>query len=274
MPDQQRHGGLGGWYVAITFTPAGGDRFEEITGANIKRRFAIILDDKIESAPVIQTQIAGGHAQITLGAGDTESAARRSAQARAGAPLRRAPGAHLALERAAHRPLARQDAIAQGVQGRARRRRASCSSSWSSTTSRAGVVADIAVLFNLLLQLAVLATFGASMTLPGIAGLALTIGMAVDANVLINERIREELRNGKSPRAAVDAGYDKAFSAIIDGHVTTLHLRPHPRAVRHRPHQGLRRHAHRRHHRQPFTGVVCTRLVFDWWVRGRKVKTL
>src|SRR6202012_4636242 len=87
---------------------------------------------------------------------------------------------------------------------------------------RAGMIANICVLFNLLLQVAILATFGASMTLPGIAGLVLTIGIAVDANVLINERIREELRNGKSPRAAVDVGYDKAFSAILDGHVTTF----------------------------------------------------
>src|SRR3954463_12849009 len=87
---------------------------------------------------------------------------------------------------------------------------------------RAGAVADVAVMFNLLLQLAVLATFGASMTLPGIAGLALTVGMSVDANVLINERIREELRAGRSPRASVDLGYGKAFSAIVDGHLTTL----------------------------------------------------
>jgi preprotein translocase subunit SecD len=87
---------------------------------------------------------------------------------------------------------------------------------------RAGLIADISVLTNLFLQLAILASFGASMTLPGIAGLALTLGMSVDANVLINERIREELRDGKSPRAAVDLGYSKALSAIIDGQLTTL----------------------------------------------------
>jgi len=87
---------------------------------------------------------------------------------------------------------------------------------------RAGAVADIAVLFNLLLQLAVLASFGASMTLPGIAGLALTIGMAVDANVLINERIREELRLGKAVRTAIDQGFSRAFGTIVDTHVTTI----------------------------------------------------
>src|SRR5690606_15290424 len=87
---------------------------------------------------------------------------------------------------------------------------------------RAGLIADVAVLSNLFLQLAILAAFGASMTLPGIAGLALTLGMSVDANVLINERIREEIRDGKSPRAAVELGYSKALSAILDGQLTTL----------------------------------------------------
>jgi preprotein translocase subunit SecD len=87
---------------------------------------------------------------------------------------------------------------------------------------RAGLVADIAVLLNLVMQLAILTAFGASMTLPGIAGLALTIGMGVDGNVLINERIRDEIRAGKTPRAAVELGFKHALSAIIDGHVTTL----------------------------------------------------
>ena len=87
---------------------------------------------------------------------------------------------------------------------------------------KAGIVADVAVLFNLMLQLAVLASFSATMTLPGIAGLALTIGMGVDANVLINERIREELRAGKSVRSAVEAGYTRAWPSIIDGHMTVL----------------------------------------------------
>src|SRR5690606_11964101 len=87
---------------------------------------------------------------------------------------------------------------------------------------RGGLIADISVVMNLFLQLAILASFGASMTLPGLAGLALTMGMSVDANVLINERIREELRDGKSPRAAVEVGYSKALSAIIDGQLTTL----------------------------------------------------
>src|SRR5207237_799742 len=85
-----------------------------------------------------------------------------------------------------------------------------------------GVVADLAVMFNVLLTLAILATRGATLTLPGIGGLVLTIGMAVDANILIYERIREELASGKSLKTAVNLGYEKAFAAIIDTHITTF----------------------------------------------------
>jgi preprotein translocase subunit SecD len=140
--------------------------------------------------------------------------------------------------------------------------------------SRAGIIADIAVLFNLVLQVAVLAMLGASMTLPGIAGLTLTIGIAVDANVLITERIREEIRQGKSARAAVDVGYEKAFSAIIDGHVTTaisgLILMQYGTG----PIKGFAVTLFIGIVASLFTGVVCTRLLFDWAVRGRKVKKL
>ncbi|HEX9296221.1 MAG TPA: protein translocase subunit SecD [Polyangiaceae bacterium] len=272
VPDQSNQS-LGGWYVALTFTEAGGDRFEEITGANVKRRFAIILDGKVESAPVIQQRIAGGHAQITLGASDTdtqlEEARKLELVLRSGAlPAPISPSNEQRIG-----PSLGKDAIAQGVKG-------ALAGSMLVLVfmviyyHRAGAVADIAVLFNLLLQLAVLASFGASMTLPGIAGLALTIGMAVDANVLINERIREELRNGKSPRAAVDAGYEKAFSAILDGHVTTfisgLILAQYGTG----PIKGFAVTLIVGILASLFTGVVCTRLVFDWWVRGRKIKTL
>jgi preprotein translocase subunit SecF len=124
------------------------------------------------------------------------------------------------------------------------------------------------------MQIAILSTFGAAMTLPGIAGLTLTIGMAVDANVLINERIREELRQGKSPRTAVDLGYDKALSAIIDGHMTTfisgLILAQYGTG----PIKGFAVTLLVGMVVSLFTSVVCTRLAFDWWVRGRRVKTL
>jgi preprotein translocase subunit SecD len=138
----------------------------------------------------------------------------------------------------------------------------------------AGLVADGAVLLNLFLQLAILASFGATMTLPGIAGLALTIGIAIDANVLINERIREEMRTGRSIRAAIDAGYDKAFTAIIDGHVTVFISGLILAQYGSGPVKGFAVTLIVGIVASLFTGVFCTRLVFDWWARGAKVKRL
>src|SRR5271170_4051376 len=127
---------------------------------------------------------------------------------------------------------------------------------------KSGIVADIAVLFNLLLQMGILAYAGATMTLPGICGLALTIGMSVDANVLINERIREELRSGRTVRAAVEAGYNKAFSSIFDGHVTVfisgLILAQYGTG----PVKGFAYTLMFGIACSLFTGVFCTRLVF------------
>jgi preprotein translocase subunit SecD len=139
---------------------------------------------------------------------------------------------------------------------------------------KSGIVADVAVLFNLMLQMAILASFSATMTVPGIAGLALTIGMAVDANVLINERIREELRAGRGVRAAVEAGYDKAFSSIIDGHVTVLISGLILAQYGTGPVKGFAIALIVGIAASLYTGVFCTRLVFDWWVRGAKVKRL
>jgi preprotein translocase subunit SecD len=139
---------------------------------------------------------------------------------------------------------------------------------------RAGIIADISVSMNLFLQLAVLATFGASMTLPGIAGLALTIGMSVDANVLINERIREELRDGRSPRTAVEVGYGKALSAIVDGHLTTLISAIVLAQFGTGPIKGFAVTLMVGVTTSIFTGVVVSRLLFDFWVRrmGRTAK--
>jgi preprotein translocase subunit SecD len=112
------------------------------------------------------------------------------------------------------------------------------------------------------------------MTLPGIAGLALTLGMAVDANVLINERIREELRAGRSIRAAVEAGYDKAFASIVDGHVTIFISGLILAQYGSGPVKGFAITLIVGIIASLFTGVFCTRLVFEWWVRGARVKEL
>jgi preprotein translocase subunit SecD len=273
QPDQSDRGGLGGWHVAMEMTGPGGDRFEEITGKNVKRRFAIILDSKVESAPVIQNKIPGGHAQITMGSGNPDQqlqdAKKLELVLRSGAlPAPISPSNEQRIG-----PSLGRDAIEQGAKG-------AISGAILVLVfmvmyySRAGFIANIAVLFNLVLQVAILAMFGASMTLPGIAGLVLTIGIAVDANVLINERIREELRHGKSPRAAVDVGYDKAFSAIIDGHVTTLISGLILAQYGTGPIKGFAVTLIVGIAASLFTGVVCTRIMFDWAVRHRRVKKL
>ena len=217
----QDKGALGGWQVALTFTDAGGTIFERITAANIKRRFAIILDNRVESAPVIQTKIPGGHAVITMGSSDPEIQLRDSRKLelvlRSGAlpaPISPSNEQHIG-------PSLGSDSIRLGVQG-AIGGVSIVLLFMLAYYSAAGLIADLAVMLNVFLQLAILASFGASMTLPGIAGVALTVGMGVDANVLINERIRDELRHGKSHRAAISIGFSRALTAIIDGHVTTL----------------------------------------------------
>jgi preprotein translocase subunit SecD len=263
---EQGQGSLGGWHVALTFTDAGGKAFGRITGANIKRRFAIILDGRTESAPVIQSQISGGHAQITLGSGDPEAQLRDAKKLelvlRSGAlPAPISPSNEQRIG-----PSLGRDSIKLAVQG-----------TLGGTTlvllfmllyyHRAGLIADLAVGLNLILQLAVLASFGASMTLPGIAGLALTVGMSVDNNILINERIREEIALGKSMRAAVEVGYKRALAAIIDGHVTTVIAGLVLAQYGTGPLKGFAITLMVGVICNVFTGVLVTRLMFDLWVR-------
>jgi preprotein translocase subunit SecD len=258
---------LGGWYVAIRFTDAGGNIFERITGANIKRRFAIILDGRIESAPVIQSRIAGGNASITMGAADPSSQLSKARALelvlRSGAlpaPITPSNEQHIG-------PSLGADSIEQGVRG-ALVAIVIVLAFMLLYYRRAGLIANIAVMLNVVMLLAILASFGASMTLPGIAGLALTVGMSVDSNVLINERIREELRGGKSPRAAVDLGYSKALSGIIDGQLTTLISAIVLAQFGTGPIKGFAVTLMVGVACSIFTGVIVTRVMFDVWVRG------
>ena len=262
----QGGGTLGGWVVNLTMTDQGGRIFDRVTAANVKRRFAIILDGRAFSAPVIQTRISGGHCQITLGAGDAESQLREAKQLelvlRSGAlPAPISPSNEQRIGASLG-----NDSIKLAVQGAA------------GGTSlvllfmllyyhRAGLIADLAVALNLFLQLAVLASFGASMTLPGIAGLTLTVGMSVDNNILINERIREEIGLGKSMRAAVEVGYKRALAAIVDGHVTTVIAGLVLAQYGTGPLKGFAVTLMVGVICNIFTGVVVTRLMFDLWVR-------
>jgi preprotein translocase subunit SecD len=271
--DQQGAGGAGQYYVSITFSPAGADRFEEVTGANIQRRFAIILDDTIDSAPVIKSKIGGGRASITLGSGDAEDQLSKARKLELVLRSGALPAPIVPSNESLIGPSLGKDAISKAGTG-AIVGVGLVLLFMMLYYRKSGVVADLAVLFNLLLQMAILASFSATMTLPGIAGLALTVGMSVDANVLINERIREELRAGRTVRAAVEAGYEKAFSSILDGHVTVFISGLILAQYGSGPVKGFAVTLIVGIICSLFTGVFCTRLVFDWWARGSKVKRL
>lgn len=271
-PDQSANS-LGGWVVNLRFSDKGGNLFEKITGENINRRFAIVLDGKVESTPNIIDRISGGSSRITMGAADPQTQLKDAKQLelvlRSGAlPAPITPSNEQLIG-----PSLGKDSIRLGVEG----------AFWGGVLllafmilyyRRAGIIADISVLMNLFLQLAILASFGASMTLPGIAGLALTLGMSVDANVLINERIREELRDGKSPRAAVDLGYSKALSAIIDGQLTTLISGVVLAQYGTGPIKGFAFTLMVGVVCSVFSGVIVSRVLFDIWVRGAKNKSI
>lgn len=209
-------------YVALSFDREGARIFEEVTGANIQKRLAIVLDDTVDSAPVIQSRIAGGNAQITLGgmknynqllqeANDLSLVLRSGALPAPVSVLEeRSVGASLGPE------LIRKGSLAAVVG------LALVLIFMIVYYKLSGTIADLALVLNGVLLLAAMAMAGATLTLPGIAGFILTLGMAVDANVLINERIREELRDGKPPKVAVANGYGKAFWTIFDANVTTL----------------------------------------------------
>jgi preprotein translocase subunit SecD len=203
-------------YVTIQFADSGAKLFEQITASNVGKRLAIILDNNVISAPVIQEKIAGGRAQIT-GRFSMNEASDLAIALRSGA----LPAPVKVIEQRTVGPSLGQDSIRQGI----------ISTLISAVLvvlfmilyyKFSGVVADIALVLNIILTLAALALFRATLTLPGIAGLVLSVGMAVDANILIHERIKEELRTRKTIRAAIDQGYNRAFSAIVDSNLTTL----------------------------------------------------
>jgi preprotein translocase subunit SecD len=203
-------------YVSITFDSRGGQEFERITGDNVKKRMAVVLDNTIYSAPVIQERISGGRAQIT-GTFTTQEANDLAIVLRAGA----LPAPLKIVQDLTVGPSLGQDSIDKGV--RATLFAGVIVVIFMMVYYRlSGAIADFALILNLLCLMGALSALTATLTLPGIAGIVLTIGMGVDSNVLIFERIREELRNGKAVRTAIDSGYDKALLTIIDSHVTTL----------------------------------------------------
>jgi len=202
--------------VTMSMNSEGSREWARITGANIGRQIAIVLDDAVFSAPVVRSRITGGRSQIE-GMANIEEARLLEIILKAGA----LPAPVAIVEQRTVGPSLGEDSIRRGLN--------SIILALGLTIifmivyySTAGSIADLALLFNILFILGVLAGFQATLTLPGIAGIILTIGMAVDANVLIFERIREEQVTGKTLRAAIDSGYSKAFSAIFDANITTF----------------------------------------------------
>jgi preprotein translocase subunit SecD len=255
-------------YVSVTFDAKGAREFDRITGDNVKKRMAIVLDNTIYSAPVINERISGGRAQIT-GTFTTQEANDLAIVLRAGA----LPAPLKIIQDLTVGPTLGQDSIQKGV-------RATLFAGILVVVfmmvyyKMSGVIADFALVLNLICLIGALAALNATLTLPGIAGIILTIGMGVDSNVLIFERIREELRQGKPVRLAVDSGYDKAFLTIVDSHVTTLITGLVLFLFGTGPIKGFAVTLCLGITINLFTALVGTKTVFDWINQRRKMSEL
>ncbi len=203
--------------VDIQMNAEGAKAWKRLTGENVGKQIAIVLDNYVYSYPVVNGEIGGGRSQISGGGMTIEEAQDLANILKAG----KLPAPARILEEQVVGPSLGKESVQKGM--------------WSMVFAfilvlvymiffykKAGLVADIALIVNVFFLFGVLACLGSVLTLPGIAGIMLTLGMAVDSNVIIFERIKEELRDGKALRAAIDAGYKNAYSAIIDGNVTTL----------------------------------------------------
>jgi preprotein translocase subunit SecD len=255
-------------YVAIDFNSVGAKRFDQITAANVGKRMAIVLDDTVYSAPVIRERISGGSAQIS-GSFTEQEATDLAIVLRAGS----LPAPVQIMENRTVGPSLGQDSINQGIM----------SILIGSILvilamliyyKLSGLVANVVLILNVVFIMAMLSIFGATLTLPGIAGIVLTIGMAVDANVLIFERIREELRLGRTARAALEAGYQKAKLTIIDANITTLLAALVLFQFGTGPVKGFAVTLSIGILSSLFTAVIVSRLIFDYVLSRRKTSRL
>ncbi len=255
-------------YVLMNFNSAGARLFERITGENVKKRLAIVLDGKVYSAPVIQEKIMGGRASIS-GRFTTEEGRDLAIVLRAGA----LPAPVEVLEERSVGPSLGQESIDKGINAAII---GGCVVLVFMLVyyGIGGLVADTVLALNIILIMAGLAGFGATLTLPGIAGIILTIGMAVDANVLIFERIREELAKGLTPRAAVDEGYSRATLTILDANVTTVLAAAILYQFGTGPIRGFAVTLILGILASMFTAIFVSRIFFDLWLQRSKGATL
>ena len=255
-------------YVSVDFDRRGAEEFGRITGENVKRRLAIILDGIVRSAPVIQERIGGGKAQIT-GSYTSQEAADLAIVLRAGA----LPATVKIVQNITVGPTLGADSIKKGLTA------GLCGTllvvGFMIFYYRfSGLVADYALVVNIVFLLGMLSLFGATLTLPGIAGIILSVGMAVDSNVLIYERMREEFHAGKPLKAGIDGGYDKAFWTIIDSHVTTLITAVVLFLFGTGPIKGFAVTLSLGVVLNLFTALFGTRVVYDWLLVKRWIKHL
>ena len=254
--------------VLLKFNRKGAARFSEITGRNVGRRLAIVLDGVVQSAPVIRERIPSGNAQIT-GIGSIEEAKELAVILRAGA----LPAPVKIIEERSVGPLLGHDSIKSGI--------TALIIGFLLVVifmviyyNVSGLIADLALILNLIFIFALLVGFHATLTLPGLAGIILTVGMAVDANVLIFERIREELRAGKTPKMAVNAGYSRATVTVFDANVTTLIAALVLYKFGTGPIRGFGVTLSIGIIVSFFTAIFVTKIVFDYLLTVKKVKTI
>ncbi|NGM20573.1 protein translocase subunit SecD [Roseomonas stagni] len=261
-------GRTGEWVVNFAFDSVGTRRFAEITRQNVGRPFAIVLDDRVITAPVIREPITGGRGQIS-GSFDVRGANDLSVLLRAGA----LPAPLTVVEERTVGPELGADAIRAGLLSLA-----------AGTLfvflymglayGFFGWLANIALVANVIIMMGILSVIGATLTLPGIAGIVLTLGTALDANVLINERIREETKLGRSPINALEAGFSKASGTIMDSNLTNLIAMACLYAFGSGPVKGFAVTVAIGTVVQMYTATVVVRLLASIWYRRRRPQTL
>ena len=258
-----------GAVVNFSFNVACATEFGRMTARNINKRFAVVLDGEIITAPNIRSAITGGSGYIE-GGFTMESARSLSLLLNAGA----LPAKLTIVEERTVDPSLGADSIRAGKVASAIGLLGVALFMWLSYGLRFGTIANLALTTNIILIAAALSLFGSTLTLPGIAGIILTIGMAVDANVLIFERIREETYNGKTPINAIQTGYERSMAPILDANITSLIAAITLYFVGSGPVRGFAVTLAVGIVMSVFTAVIFARLLTATWLRGKRPKTL
>ncbi|HQG12803.1 MAG: preprotein translocase subunit SecD [bacterium ADurb.Bin270] len=260
-------------YVSLTFDRYGAELFGEATKNNVGKRMAIMLDGNVMKAPQIREPILGGQAQITLGYGNFSDMQKEAEDLVLILQEGALPARMIEATKTVVGPSLGADSIRSGV----------IATLIGGTIialfmiiyyKGSGLIANMALALNLLFILSALALLQATLTLPGIAGMAFTLGMAVDANIIIYERIREEIRDGKTPKGAIESGYSNAMRTIIDSNVTTLMAGIVLYQFGTGPIRGFAITLIIGLAISMYTACICTRMVYDYFVTKRKISSI